>query len=168
MLKVVVKADSDETGELKALQVGSVDASAYGDETAALKAASGFMQQWQLASLTVTYGLGAVDLKPGDDLAKKADALFYESKIFDLNKVRDWNAPEWNLGEATRAGGSRDAAHAALRVSAKFGKKVSYTFNQFAGPAVEQKGPVTTADIDAANTAYVRAWQAKYAPQDLK
>jgi hypothetical protein len=167
-LNLKLSASSDETGVISATSVTSLDASEYPDETQALKAARGFMEKNGFTRLWVGYGLSGVELDVKDDLAKKADELFYESKVFDLNNVKNWNAPEWNVGDATRAASSKDAAASALRISAKFGKKVAWSFNRFAGPAVEQTGPVTEAAIDAANKAYVSAWQAKYAPMDLK
>jgi len=167
-LKLTLNASSDETGAISASSVTVIDASEYPDETQALKAVRGFMKKNGFDSLWVHYGRSGVEFGVKDDLAKKADELFYESKVFDLNNVKNWSEPEWDVGEANLARDSKDAAASALRISAKFGKKVAWSFNRFAGPVVEQKGPVTEADIEAANKGFIRAWQAKYAPLDLK
>lgn len=162
MLKVTYVADVDAQGEPQNLQVEKVDGSKYGDELQAVKAAFNFMAQKGLDKVLLTYGRGVIALQPGFDPGMRADSLYHSAKLFDLNKIGDWSSPEWKLGEPVHTDSARNVAHAALRTSLKFGKKVSYVFGGVAAPAVEQKTPITDADITAATESYIKAWEAQY------
>lgn len=161
MLKVSYVADVDANGDAQNLQVDKADGSRFGDELQAVRAAFNFMAQKGIDKLLLTYGKGVVTLEKGFDPDMRADSLFHSAKLFDLNRV-NWSAPEWKLGEPTQNGGARDIAHAALRVSLRFGKRVSYEFGGVSAPAVEQKTPITDADITAATESYIKAWEAQY------
>lgn len=162
MLKLLLSATTDEAGNIYAPKVLEADASAYGNELAALQAASTFMQKQGLDVLPVTYGHGIVTLSKGDDLAKKADDLFYSANAFSLRSLPSLTAPELKLGEPERAGDIGQAAHSALRIAQKFNRKVSFMFNNVAIRDVEPKADITKADIDAISAKYSVGYKALY------
>lgn len=163
MLKVHIVADTDGEGNLKPVlprHIGHVDASACGDELAAVQHALKFMEKQDLAKLLVVYGRGRINLNKEDNPVKKADELFYESCAFDLYRIKSFKDPEFNLGEPIRANNIDDAARSALCVSKRFGVRVSFTFNNIAVPPVEQKGEITRDDVLKVTKAYNRAFDA--------
>ncbi|TAL39493.1 MAG: hypothetical protein EPN97_02205 [Alphaproteobacteria bacterium] len=164
MLKVQISADADDLGELKPVradQITGVDASACGDELEAVRQSLRFMDRQGLDQLPVSYGHGRIQLRKSDDAAQKADELFYASCCFDLYEVKSFQDPEFRFGEPRQARDITEAVHSALRVSRRFGTKVSFTFNGVAVPAVEQKNDITQNDITAGVKAYTRASDAR-------
>jgi hypothetical protein len=164
MLKVLISAETDEFSELKPVrsdQIMGVDASACGDELEAVRQSLRFLDKQGLDQLPVTYGHGRIQLKKSDDAAQKADELFYASCCFDLYEVKSFQDPEFRFGEPKQARDINEAVHSALRVSQRFGARVSFTFNGVAVPAVEQKGAITQNDIAFSVKAYNRAFEAR-------
>lgn len=161
MLKLFLTATADETGNMSAPKAFEADASGYGNELAALQAASQFIDKQGLESLRVTYGNGQVTLAKGEDLAKKADDLFYSANAFSLRDVPSLTAPELKLGEPERARNIDQAAHSALRIAQKFNRKVSFQFNGVAVPAVEPLAVITQADIKRVSDSYSKAFSAR-------
>lgn len=162
MLKLLLSATTDEAGNISAPKVLEADASAYGNELAALQAASQFIDKQGLQSLRVTYGNGVVNLLKGDDVARKADDLFYSANAFNLRAVPDLAAPELSFGEPDRARNIDEAAHSALRIAQKFNRKVSFMFNNVAVRDVEPKAFITKADVDAVKARYKEGHKAVY------
>lgn len=162
MLKLLLSATTDEAGNISAPKVLEADASAYGNELAALQAASQFIDKQGLQSLRVTYGNGVVNLLKGDDVARKADDLFYIGNAFSLRNVPSLTAPELNLGEPVSARNIDEAAYSALRIAQKFNRKVSFMFNHVAVRDVEPKAVITKADLDAVTARYDEGFKALY------
>ncbi len=159
-LKVNISAETDETGglpDIKAQHVVSVDASSCGDEAQAIAEAAQFMDRMDIPSLRLRYGLGAIDLRKGDDLKAKTHELFFSSCCFNLYEVPNLNQREFNFGDPIRPCKIEEAAHSALRISKQFDCKVSFKFNQVAVPPVEQHEPITPEHIRAVADSYYRA-----------
>lgn len=160
MLKLILSATTDEAGNMSAPKPVEADASAYSNELAALQAASQFIEKQGLESLRVTYGNGFVNLLKGDDVARKADDLFYSANAFSLRGLPSLTAPELKLGEPERARNINEAAHSALRIAQKFNRKVSFQFNSVAVAGIEPKAVITKKDIDAVVNTYRTAYKA--------
>lgn len=163
MLKFLLSATADDAGNVGASRVIEADASAYGNELAALHTASKLMDKQGLDDLRVTYGRGVVTLFKGDDLAEKADELFYAANAFNLRQLPSLTVPELAFGEPERAGNIQEAAHSALRIAQKFNRKVSFQFNNVAVAGVEPKAVITKSDIDAVVATYSKGYKAFYA-----
>jgi hypothetical protein len=160
MLKVQILAETNEECELKPTrseQIAGVDASACGDELEAVRQTLRFMDRQGLDQLPVDYGHGRIKLRKGDDPSQKADELFYSSCCFDLYEVKSFQDKEFRFGEPRQAHDITEAVHSALRISRRFGTKVSFVFNTIAVPAVEQKGDITPDDIQRAVRSYTNA-----------
>jgi hypothetical protein len=162
MLKLLLSATTDDAGNLSAPKPLEADASAYGNELQGLQAAAQFIEKQGLESLRVSYGNGVVMLRKGDDLATKAEDLFYSANAFSLRSLPSLTAPELKLGEPERARNIGEAAHSALRIAQKFNRKVSFTFNSVAVGDVEPKAVITRADIDAVSAKYSEGFKAVY------
>ncbi len=163
MLKLTLSATADDAGNIGASRVVEADASAYGNELAALQAASRLMDKQGLDDLRVTYGNGVVNLFKGDDLAEKADELFDRASAFSLRQLPSLTVPELAFGEPDRARNIQEAAHSALRIAQKFNRKVSFQFNSIAVAGVEPKAEITKKDIEAVVDTYSKASKAFYA-----
>jgi hypothetical protein len=162
MLKLFLSATADDAGNMSAAKAFEADASAYGNELAALQAASQFIDKQGLQSLRVTYGNGVVNLLKGDDIARKADDLFYSANAFSLRDLPSLTAPELKLGEPERARNINEAAHSALRIAQKFNRKVSFQFNHVTVRDVEPKAVITKADIDEVAARYSEGYKAAF------